>query len=96
MQHVPFGTNDPYGDFTCIPIEEEGEVIGYYLLAYGSERTRGLDVDGDGEGDHVIMVLSSEDSEFDPLPLDGEYLGALPPLTGLLRQQSPESGHLRP
>lgn len=67
MQPVPFGANAPFGDFTYIPIEEEGEVVGYCLLAYGSERTRGRDVDGDGEGDHVIMVLSSEDGEFEPL-----------------------------
>lgn len=86
MQPVPFGADEPFGDFTYIAVEDQEGVVGYYLLAYGSERTRGLDVDGDDEGDGVIMVLSSEDGEFDPLSDAGEYSGNLPPLLSLLTQ----------
>ena len=43
---------------TYVKNEEGGEVTGYYLLIYGKE-VEGDDVDGDGEGDHVVLILDS-------------------------------------
>lgn len=63
MQPVPLGAPDPWGDFSYVPELTDGEVTSYKLYAYGSEHTRGIDIDGDGEGDHVILVLSSGGEE---------------------------------
>lgn len=88
MQPISFGSAEPWGDFTYLPLEEDGAVVGYYLLAYGSERTWGQDVNGDGAPDYVIIVLSSEsegahyDNEY------GQTRGDLPPLASLLAEQS--------
>ncbi len=71
---VEFGSSDCAGNVTYLPLTKEGKVYGYYLLAYGSERTEGEDVNGDGVGDRVIAVLSSVSSE-----------GPLPPLADLLK-----------
>jgi len=84
MRAVPFGAAEPYGDFTYLPVYEENELTGYYLLGYGSERTRGFDVDGDGEGDHVIMILSSQTDSYDPMQPVDQPVGDLPALTSLL------------
>lgn len=56
---ITFGAKPFAGECTYIPVEIDGEVKGYYLLAYGYESTPGMDVDGDGEPDHVIQVLCS-------------------------------------
>ena len=87
MHAVAFGTRPCAGEFTYIPVEADGQVKGYYLFAYGYESTPGEDVDGDGEPDHVIIVLYSAglDSTADdnlPVTSDGS---PLPPLEELLR-----------
>ncbi|MBN2081837.1 hypothetical protein JW859_06465 [bacterium] len=85
MRPIPFGAPEPYGDFTYLPVYKENELTGYYLLGYGSERTRGIDVDGDGEGDHVIMILSSQTDIYDPMQPVDQPVGDLPALTSLLK-----------
>jgi hypothetical protein len=75
MKSVDLGSEEFEGNFLYIPVHEEDDVIGYYILGYGYERNRGIDVDGDGIGDHVILVLDSVAEE--------EFLN-LPPLEELL------------
>ena len=58
IEDIPFGDSDYAGNVTYVKYEEGGEVTGYYLLIYGKE-VEGEDVDGDGEGDHVVLILDS-------------------------------------
>jgi len=73
MQCVPLGTPEPWGDFTYVPVETDGKITGYQLYAYGSERTRGQDINGDGEGDYVILVLSPAGEDPDSGQKDEAY-----------------------
>ncbi|OGK08168.1 MAG: hypothetical protein A2Y63_01980 [Candidatus Riflebacteria bacterium RBG_13_59_9] len=86
MRHVNFGTESYAGEYTYIPVEVDGKVKGYHLIAYGYESTPGMDVDGDGEPDHVILWLCSANLDYTiddgfPATSDGK---PLPPLEELL------------
>lgn len=59
MRDIQFGELPCQGNFTYIPIYDGDNVIGYYLLGYGSEDEPGLDVNMDGNPDHVITVLET-------------------------------------
>jgi hypothetical protein len=93
MQPVSFGTQPCAGEFTYIPVEVDGQVKGYYLLAYGYESTPGEDVNGDGEPDHVILVLCSGTSGDNPEDwVDSTSDGKpLPPLEELLQGRPAET-----
>ena len=93
MHAVAFGTRPCAGEFTYIPVVVDGQVKGYYLFAYGYESTPGEDVDGDGEPDHVILVLCSGTSgdsldDWVNSTTDGQ---PLPPLEELLKGQPAET-----
>lgn len=66
MRNVRFGDPLYEGNFTYLPwgITGNGKAAGYYLVAYGSHKTKGQDVDGDGMPDHVILVLNSSPREY--------------------------------
>jgi hypothetical protein len=61
MRDIRFGEEQFAGNCTYLPwgLTGPGTAAGYYLLAYGSSKTKGQDVDGDGQGDHVVMQLDS-------------------------------------
>jgi type II secretory pathway pseudopilin PulG len=60
---IKFGTEPNAGELTYIPVkDDQDKIYGYYLFAYGCERTDGVDVDEDGVRDHVIIVLSTPSS----------------------------------
>ena len=62
MVDIKFADGPSEGDFTYIPFPVDGESArGYYLIAYGEifRNTDGMDVDGDGVPDEVILALSS-------------------------------------
>jgi hypothetical protein len=59
MEEIPFGSEPFEGNFTYVPVYEGEFVVGYYLIVYGYKNREGLDVNGDGIDDHVIMVLDS-------------------------------------
>jgi hypothetical protein len=73
MRPVPLGEPEPWGDFTYIPIEMDGEISSYKLYAYGDEHSRGKDIDGDGEGDYVILVLGPAGEEKGPRQKNEAY-----------------------
>jgi hypothetical protein len=57
MKSIMFGDSDYQGNFSYLPVTAENKIVGYYLLAYGSERNPGKDVNGDSVPDHVISVI---------------------------------------
>ena len=61
MEDIDFSEGSSFCDFSYIPVETDGLVSGYFLIVYGRDNYFRKDVDGDGEGDHVMMVLSDED-----------------------------------
>ena len=95
MEDIPFGSEYFEGNFTYLPVYEGDQVIGYYLIAYGYQNRAGMDVDGDGDDDHVILVLDStmmDGQESDVEPGDFEYI--LPSLEELLQdhvQDAPDT-----
>ncbi len=82
MVEIPFGATPWEGEFTYVPVKQGEDVIGYYLIAYGGKDWRGDDIDGDGQPDHVLQVLSSKDAHPETL---------LPPLEELLRASKASS-----
>ncbi len=68
MVDIEFGTNQPQGNFTYIPILIKDIVVGYYLMSYGNGDFPGEDVDSDGTDDQVILVLDSNWDGTDKLP----------------------------
>ena len=67
MRDVQFRSEFRAGDFTYLPVTINNQVRGYYLLGY-SAFIAGEDVNGDGNPDHVIEVLSSADDTHQELP----------------------------
>jgi hypothetical protein len=61
MNNIALGSSPFEGEFTYVPGIDKGQVRRYYLFCYGDKRTVGMDVNGDGVRDHVILVLSSYD-----------------------------------
>ena len=61
MRDIPFGDPLFEGNFTYLPwgITAGDEAVGYYLIAYGSRKNQGQDLDGDCQDDHVIRRLES-------------------------------------
>ncbi len=59
MRLVELGSRDFIGNYSYIPVLNDGTVVGYYLLVYGNRLTPGRDVDSDGRPDHVVHVISS-------------------------------------
>lgn len=57
VRFIDFKTKPFAGEITYIPVKEGERVKGYYLLGYGDRSNRGLDVDGDGKPDNVIIVM---------------------------------------
>ena len=74
MESVEFGSQYIPGSFTYLPVVEEDNVIGYYLIGYGSEKGGGFDVNMDGINDHVMIVLYSASWDDSPLPTLEEVL----------------------
>jgi len=73
MKNVEFKDGPSEGNFTYVPFNDEnGDTVGYYLMAYGyiSDKPGGLDVNVDGTPDEAILVLTSaQDFEtMAPLP----------------------------
>jgi len=58
VKDVEFGSSDYAGNVTYIPVRQGKGISGYYLICYDGDEP-GEDVDGDGEGDHVALVLDS-------------------------------------
>ena len=59
MQEVDFGDPDFEGNFTYEPVIVGGEVTGFSLLGYGSRENDGIDINGDGKRDHVIINIDN-------------------------------------
>jgi hypothetical protein len=59
MREIAFGSSPFEGEFTYVPVLEDGQVRGFYLLAYGDKNKIGEDVNGDAVDDHVIMVVET-------------------------------------
>jgi hypothetical protein len=99
MKNIPFGAESFEGNFTYIPVSEGDEIIGYYLIGYGSKDKTGMDVNGDGIDDHVIIVIPSTDTEDDYNDNAGETPEAelgdskyiLPPLADLLQPHAQDA-----
>lgn len=71
MEPVDFGSENHEGNFTYIPDTGGDEITGYYLFGYGLEATEGEDVNGDGIGDQVcILVMGWIGEESDMTPLE--------------------------
>ena len=45
------------GDFTYVPAQVDGDIKGYYLIAYGVGPSESNDLNENGEMDHVVLVL---------------------------------------
>ena len=70
MEPIEFGAEPFEGNFTYVPVTVEDRIMGYYLFGYGLESTEGTDVDGDGDGDHVVSLVNGwigEESDLTPL-----------------------------
>lgn len=82
MRNIPFHSEPFEGEFTYVPVSREGIIVGYYLLLYGRKENEGMDINGDGVRDHVILVLDSETAEAIP---------DFPPLSDLLNNPADNS-----
>lgn len=94
MMQVDFGAEPFEGNFTYIPVYESDNVIGYYILGNGYKHRKGMDLDGDGIDDHVIIVFDSNglismSDRYGNVRVSGEPDDDaidLPPLEELLRE----------
>jgi hypothetical protein len=80
MRQVEFTDSDRNGNFSYYPVYGKDAVHEYYLIGYGFEFSEGEDLDGDGKGDDVLLVLNSSTAKLPPLPevLSGKH--STPPL----------------
>jgi hypothetical protein len=60
FRNVSYGSPDFEGNFTYLPLKVDGNVRGYYLLAYGDMYVNGVRLLNPDVADHVILVLDSE------------------------------------
>lgn len=60
-REVPLGwTPQAAGNFSYIQFyDTRGRVMGYMLVGYGADEHGGLDLDGDGQGDGMVIWLAS-------------------------------------
>ncbi|MCX6646159.1 MAG: hypothetical protein NTY09_07370 [bacterium] len=63
IKDVPFGSEPFEGNFTYIPVSEGEVIFGYYFIGYGYDHRNGMDVNGDGIDDHVIILFDSRSVE---------------------------------
>lgn len=63
IRNIEFGSDPSQGDFTYLPVYSDNEITRFFLLAYGfdDEHNPGMDINNDGTGDNVILIISSED-----------------------------------
>jgi energy-coupling factor transporter transmembrane protein EcfT len=64
MKEIDFGSEPFQGDFTYVPVYSDSNISGFYILGYGIESNPGIDLYDDGTGDHVIIIIQS-DEEYD-------------------------------
>ena len=57
IRNIAFGSSQFEGDFTYVQEIDDDKIQGYFLVGYGSETSKGYDINCDGSDDHVIMVL---------------------------------------
>jgi hypothetical protein len=86
MRQVPFGAEPCLGEFTYVPYKVNGLVKGFFLIGYVIDDSPGADVNGDGNPDHVSVVLFTgtwdEKTDKDiPRTIDDK---SMPPLKDLL------------
>ena len=48
------------GELTYMPISKNGQVCYFYMVGYGSRKTKGMALDGFREMDHVDIIVESE------------------------------------
>jgi hypothetical protein len=58
--NVPYGSPDFEGNFTYLPVTVDGEILGYYLIAYGYTKNPGNHEIDPNMDDHVILILASD------------------------------------
>jgi hypothetical protein len=56
---IEFGDQPWDDEMTYLPVREGDQIKKYFLLSYGRKDYPGIDVNGDGVGDHVLIVLTS-------------------------------------
>ena len=59
MKEIAFGSSPFEGEFTYVPVFDDGHVRSFYLLGYGDRDKWGYDVDGDAVDDHVLIIVTS-------------------------------------
>jgi hypothetical protein len=57
MRNIASGSDQYEGNFSYLQEIDDDKIQGYYLVGYGSETSKGYDIDCDGSDDHVIIVL---------------------------------------
>lgn len=82
MRQIEFGEENFTGECMYLPFPiENGE--DYYILVFGSEDSEGMDIDDDGEDDHVILLLADGIEELHPEYLDRKDLPLIKDLLGI-------------
>jgi hypothetical protein len=82
---IAFGSEPRVGELTYLPVTKDGQIKDYYLIGYGTEDDTGVDVNGDGVRDHVIIILSSSDPNESSYVEAGSPSTVLPDLADLLK-----------
>lgn len=60
MKEIPYGSPDYTGNFTYLPIYDQGIIYGYFLIAYGYKDSTGNRLMDPNTEDHAIIVFKSE------------------------------------
>ncbi len=77
MCNIPFGVSPSKGEFTYIPYSTDCEVTGYYIICYGPKdavNSNYWDLNGDGEDDNVILILTSDNIQMPDESNDDPWL----------------------